>query len=309
MTYSIIGILAAIILLIINRDVLWPKDKSGLTEIQRNYRTFLMGVMAYYITDMLWGILDSHHLTVLLYIDTAIHFISMAAAVMLWSRYVITYLGEKTNFGVFLSYAGRIFLFFVVLVVGINFFYPILFWLDETGSYHAGTARYITLAIQILLFLLTSFYTLRITSVSKGAIKHRHMTVGLFGIAMVLLIGIQVFYPLLPFYAMGYMLGTCLLHSFVMEDEKEEYRRELEYALEREKKQITELAESGEALKDALAMAEHANKAKTAFLSNMSHEIRTPMNAIIGLNNIAMNEPSASDKVKEYLEKIGRSEE
>ncbi|MBR4164540.1 MAG: response regulator, partial [Solobacterium sp.] len=307
MTYSIIGILAAIILLIINRDVLWPKDKSGLTEIQRNYRTFLMGVMAYYITDMLWGILDSHHLTVLLYIDTAIHFISMAAAVMLWSRYVITYLGEKTNFGVFLSYAGRIFLFFVVLVVGINFFYPILFWLDETGSYHAGTARYITLAIQILLFLLTSFYTLRITSVSKGAIKHRHMTVGLFGIAMVLLIGIQVFYPLLPFYAMGYMLGTCLLHSFVMEDEKEEYRRELEYALEREKKQITELAESREALKDALAMAEHANKAKTAFLSNMSHEIRTPMNAIIGLNNIAMNEPSASDKVKEYLEKIGDS--
>ena len=39
----------------------------------------------------------------------------------------------------------------------------------------------------------------------------------------------------------------------------------------------------------------------------MSHEIRTPMNAIIGLNNIAMNDPSASDKVKEYLEKIGDS--
>ena len=61
------------------------------------------------------------------------------------------------------------------------------------------------------------------------------------------------------------------------------------------------------ALTEALAAAEQANKAKTAFLSNMSHEIRTPMNAIIGLNNIAMNEPSASDKVKEYLVKIGAS--
>ena len=61
------------------------------------------------------------------------------------------------------------------------------------------------------------------------------------------------------------------------------------------------------ALQEALAAAEDANKAKTAFLSKMSHEIRTPMNAIIGLNNIAMNEPSASDKVKEYLEKIGTS--
>ena len=58
------------------------------------------------------------------------------------------------------------------------------------------------------------------------------------------------------------------------------------------------------ALAEALAAAEEASKAKTAFLSNMSHEIRTPMNAIIGLNNIAMNEPSASEKVKEYLARI-----
>lgn len=68
-----------------------------------------------------------------------------------------------------------------------------------------------------------------------------------------------------------------------------------------------ELSESREALSDALTAAEHADRAKTAFLSNMSHEIRTPMNAIIGLNNIAMNDPSASPKVKEYLEKIGDS--
>ena len=61
------------------------------------------------------------------------------------------------------------------------------------------------------------------------------------------------------------------------------------------------------ALAEALAAAQEASKAKTAFLSNMSHEIRTPMNAIIGLNNIAMNEPSASEKVKEYLAKIGTS--
>ena len=65
--------------------------------------------------------------------------------------------------------------------------------------------------------------------------------------------------------------------------------------------------EQNRALSDALAVAKEASKAKTAFLSNMSHEIRTPMNAIIGLNNIAMNEPSASEKVKEYLARIGTS--
>ena len=60
-------------------------------------------------------------------------------------------------------------------------------------------------------------------------------------------------------------------------------------------------------LQDALTAAEAANKAKTAFLSNMSHEIRTPMNAIIGLDNIALNDPNISDQTREYLEKIGTS--
>ena len=65
--------------------------------------------------------------------------------------------------------------------------------------------------------------------------------------------------------------------------------------------------EQNQVLQDALAAAEAANKAKTAFLSNMSHEIRTPMNAIIGLDNIALNEPDISDQTREHLEKIGVS--
>ena len=64
-----------------------------------------------------------------------------------------------------------------------------------------------------------------------------------------------------------------------------------------------------EALGDALRSAEQANKAKTAFLSNMSHEIRTPMNAIIGLDNIAMNDPETPEKTREYLAKIGTAAE
>lgn len=60
-------------------------------------------------------------------------------------------------------------------------------------------------------------------------------------------------------------------------------------------------------LKEALDKAEHANRAKTSFLSNMSHEIRTPMNAIIGLDNIALNDPDLTPHIKEQLEMIGAS--
>ena len=67
------------------------------------------------------------------------------------------------------------------------------------------------------------------------------------------------------------------------------------------------LSESQQHLKEALEASKQANRAKTSFLSNMSHEIRTPMNAIIGLNNIALNDPGLTPQVREYLDKIGAS--
>ena len=57
-------------------------------------------------------------------------------------------------------------------------------------------------------------------------------------------------------------------------------------------------------LKDALAQAEHASRAKTTFLSNMSHDIRTPMNAIIGFTSIAASHLDNTERVRDCLEKI-----
>ena len=72
-------------------------------------------------------------------------------------------------------------------------------------------------------------------------------------------------------------------------------------------RQTREELEQNHALAEALARAEEANAAKTAFLSSMSHEIRTPMNAIIGLDNIALHDPNISQTTRDELEKIGSS--
>ena len=54
----------------------------------------------------------------------------------------------------------------------------------------------------------------------------------------------------------------------------------------------------------ALAQAQHANSAKTTFLSNMSHDIRTPMNAIMGFSAIAAGHIDNAARVKDCLDKI-----
>ena len=69
---------------------------------------------------------------------------------------------------------------------------------------------------------------------------------------------------------------------------------------------ITRLKDSQNRLLNAMAAAEAANAAKSAFLSNMSHEIRTPMNSIIGMSNLALK-THLNAKQHDYVNKINFS--
>ncbi|MDE6642007.1 MAG: response regulator [Acetatifactor sp.] len=68
--------------------------------------------------------------------------------------------------------------------------------------------------------------------------------------------------------------------------------------------QVRKQREQTQALQDALMQAQHANRAKTTFLSNMSHDIRTPMNAIIGFSTIAVSHIDNRDRVLDCLQKV-----
>ena len=68
--------------------------------------------------------------------------------------------------------------------------------------------------------------------------------------------------------------------------------------------QVRKQMEQTQALQDAVMEAQHANNAKTTFLSNMSHDIRTPMNAIIGFTTIAVSHIDNKEQVRDCLHKV-----
>ena len=223
MSYSFAGLLAIIIHLVINVRI-FSKRTGALLPEERNYRAFLYSVIAYYITDALWGVLYEQGLSLLVFIDTEIYFFVMAISVLLWIKYVLCYLRDKSLFGKILTYIGNALFVFQVIAITANLFYPILFYFDKNGEYHAEPIRYIAFIIQILMYIMISIYTFYISSKIDKQIKNRYRTIGAFGLSMIFSIALQIIYPLLPMYSVGYLLGCCVLHIFVLEEEKNEYR-------------------------------------------------------------------------------------
>lgn len=222
--YSIVGIIAILIHLVINYDII---KKPAQSEVQKTYKRFIVSLITYYIIDILWGFFAATHNTSILYVDTVLYYIAATCSVILWSKYAISYLQFKSHFGKFLKGLGIFFGIAAITFLIINHFNHILFWIDEKGSYQSYLLRYVSMTAQILLFMATAIEALWVASKSKGAIRGRHLTIALFGIIMTTAVILQTLHPLVPIYTMGLLIGTCVLHVFVHEDEKEEFRNKL----------------------------------------------------------------------------------
>ena len=244
MYYSAIGVLAVLILLIVNQDILRNPKTSYDKPAWKVYRRFLFAVLAYYITDIFWGIIESQKMARLLFIDTTVYFIAMAVGILFWAEYTVAYLEMNSIHGRLLVLSGRLLAAIVSVVAIVNTFKPILFSVDSDCVYQALPVRYVLLTIQIVLLLLISVYAfISMFRHGKARKYQKYRILGSFGFIMALLLFVQLWFPYLPLYSVGYMLGTSLLHTFVAADEKEEHKREL-----METKKITELKDTISAL-------------------------------------------------------------
>lgn len=102
--YSVIGLIAIAIQLIINYRVMFRPGMNTTRKAAGKYRLLMISIFAYYITDVLWGILAGLNWIPALFVDTTLYYVAMAAAIVSFYRYIVEYLEMKD----WLIYSGSV---------------------------------------------------------------------------------------------------------------------------------------------------------------------------------------------------------
>ena len=235
MSYSIISILALILNTIINREGFrhFRLRSGGLGDEQRvavRYSHFLMAADCYFVSDIAWGILYEYHkldsVYPFLYLDCILYFLFMFLTMLTWIRYIVAYIGKKRKRSKVLLGAVWIMFTLGIIYLIINYFYPFIFSFNSEHEYITEPGRHIAFILQIALYLVTTVYMLYIAHKSTGGEKVRYTAVGVTCFVMDVFLVLQILDPRYPSYAMGLIIGICVIHSFVeavVKKEKEIY--------------------------------------------------------------------------------------
>ena len=226
MYYSRVGMLAIILHVIINASALFKKHKTS-SPVPLRYRVFLFSVLFFYLADFLWGILLEQRIVLPAYILSVAFFATMGLSVFFWIRFIQVFLNRRNIWSTLFSYVAWALLIIELSSLIANIFLPLMFTFTPEGEYVPGIARSLILYVQIVLFAMVSVYTLIRAFRMEDRDRSHHFAISISGFVMAFFIILQALYPMTPFYSMGLLIATSMIHSFVIMDEQVETSRQI----------------------------------------------------------------------------------
>ncbi len=225
MPYYIFSIVAILIHIIINFETFLKKDSaSSITS----YRAFLISVLLFYITDILWGVFYEMKLYVPLVIDTYLYFVFMGNTVFCWTLFIIKYVTGRTITSNLLKWSSLGLLILEATLLIINMFKPIFFEVTKDSTFIPLIARSVIFILQITMYLSISIFSIIYNSIVKDKEVKRYVSITSYCVIAIICIIIQLFNPLIPFYPIGCLLGTCIIDTFALNETKDKFKEALD---------------------------------------------------------------------------------
>lgn len=219
--YWVISLVCGILLaLVLYSDI---KSNSGLTVQEKCFRRLISGGIIFSLQDALWGILacyypENHSL---LFASTTLFHMCAVLAAYIWVDYVLVYLGNKVVHPEYYRYVGVFVLALQAVLLMINCFTPVVFYIDAQGQYVTSWGRNVAFINQFFCYLLTAVIAGICYCCNKGE-QNRFKAVTMSALAPVITAGFQFFLPSDPFFTIGYTLSCVIAYLYVIAEDRRE---------------------------------------------------------------------------------------
>lgn len=202
------------------------KKQEHQKLVNVRYNWFLLSACCYLLVDMTWGLLYEHrevsYFFPFIYYLTVFYFMFMLLTMLTWTRYMVAYLDNKGQSSEILVHVVRTLVVIGIICLILNRYYHFMFSYNEAHEYIGQVGRNISFLLQIAFYTLITSYMLYVAHNSTGQQKIRYKAVAATSVVLGIFLTFQIINALFPFYAVGLMIGICLIHSFVQTDEKKE---------------------------------------------------------------------------------------
>ncbi len=202
------------------------KNPDNQNKVHILYNNFLLSANCYFVVDMVWGLFYEHRdipeLFPFIYSLTVLYFLFMLLTMLTWTRYLVAYINKSGCGSIILIYGVWTMFIIGVICLILNRFFHFMFAYTDAHEYIGETGRNISFLLQILFYIVISSYMLVIAHKTSEQKKIRYIAVAVTSVVLGVFLTLQIFFALFPSYAIGLVIGICLIHSFVEAGEKKE---------------------------------------------------------------------------------------
>lgn len=226
--YFILGLMLAIMLFIMGRDyAAVSKNKN----VDRSYHKLLRWTVYFCLQDMTWGVFASG----LIYnihgfkIIASLFHLSAAMTVFVWIDYLITYMELRRNIMIRILVGILVLIQYVMIFINLKI--PFIFDISQDNYYHTLYGRIFLYSIQGGMYFIAMLVPLWGSLHTTGKLRKKNFSLAGF-FAIPIIFGIfQWAFADLPLYSIGYYMAVCIIHIFVISEDRTEMQLEKNAAL------------------------------------------------------------------------------